>query len=172
MWVSGQVVKLGHNVSTDDIIPGRYCDAFDEDRLAEHVFESMPGDTRHRLGPGCLLVAGRNFGCGSAREHAPLALRGAGVTGVVAIDFARIFFRNAVNVGLPALTCPDFVHAAEDGAFASVDVSSQRLRIGDRSFDANPLPELVTAIRDAGGLVPWVRQLTVPSHDSPGTPPK
>ena len=140
------------------IIPARHLTSSDPAQLAPHALEDLDPSFSTRVRPGDVLFAGRNFGCGSSREHAPLALLGAGVGAVVASSFARIFFRNAVNTGLTVMTCPDAVAATETGHHVEVDVTAGRIRnltLGIE-FAAEPVPELVAAIARAGGLVPYV----------------
>jgi 3-isopropylmalate/(R)-2-methylmalate dehydratase small subunit len=132
----GSAFVYGDNVDTDVIIPARYLTTTDEKELAAHALEDLDPTFVERVRPGDVVVAGDNFGCGSSREHAPVALKGTGVQAVVARSFARIFFRNAINTGLAIVVCP----AAVDARFA-----------------ADPLPDFVMDIVRAGGLVPWVR---------------
>lgn len=157
---SGRAWKYGDNVDTDVIIPARYLTTTDEAELARHALEDLDPSFASSVEPGDVVVAGTNFGCGSSREHAPVALKGAGVGAVVAASFARIFFRNAINTGLPIVTCPEAVAAIQPGDTVEVDVAAGVVRDLTRgtSFRAEPLPEFVTGIVDAGGLVPWVRR--------------
>jgi 3-isopropylmalate/(R)-2-methylmalate dehydratase small subunit len=156
---SGRAWRYGDNVDTDVIIPARYLTTTDEKLLAAHALEDLDPSFASSVSPGDVVVAGANFGCGSSREHAPIALKGAGVGAVVAASFARIFFRNAINTGLPILTCPEAVAAVQDGDRVSVDVIAGIVRNETRGVDftAEPLPDFVMAIVSAGGLVPWVR---------------
>jgi 3-isopropylmalate/(R)-2-methylmalate dehydratase small subunit len=151
--------KYGDNVDTDVIIPARYLTTSDEGELAEHALEDLDPKFAAEVMKGDVVIAGDNFGCGSSREHAPLALRGAGVSAVVARSFARIFFRNAINTGLTILVCPEAVDAIESGAEIRVDPATGTIEdlTGGRSFRSEPLPDSVRDIVDAGGLVPWVR---------------
>ncbi len=161
MIIEGTVHKVGDDVDTDVIIPGRYLSLQDPDQIARHIFEGVDPGFAERVNPGDILVAGRNFGCGSSREHAPMGLRALDLGCVVAASFARIFYRNAINLGLPILTCPDAVAAAEEGARMRVDTSTGRIAITGRTFSAEPFPPFLEALIRAGGLVPWVQaQLT------------
>ena len=155
----GKAWCYGDNVDTDVIIPARYLTTSDPAELAAHAMEGVDPEFPTKVSPGDVVVAGANFGCGSSREHAALALRGAGVSAVIAPSFARIFFRNAINTGLPVLVSRDAAAAIEDGHEVEVDV--ERGVITDvtagRGFQAEALPEAVRDIVAAGGLVPWVR---------------
>lgn len=147
------------NVDTDVIIPARYLTTDDSDVLAAHVLEDLDPAFAGSVAPGDVVVAGHNFGCGSSREHAPIALKAAGVQAVVAASFARIFFRNAINTGLPVLTCPEAVAATRDGDELDIDTSQGMVRniTRDAEFEAESLPGFVSEIVAVGGLVPWVR---------------
>ena len=150
----------GDNVDTDVIIPARYLLTTDPVVLGKHVLEDLDPGFATSVGPGDVVVAGHNFGCGSSREHAPLALKGAGVGAVVAASFARIFFRNAINVGLPIITCADAAEAIETGDEVAVDPETGDLLdvSRDERFRGEQLPDLVMEIVDAGGLVEWVKR--------------
>ena len=148
----------GDDVDTDRIIPGKYTKTLDLSQLAAHVLEDLDPGFRERVRPGDVIVAGGNFGCGSSREQAPLAIQAAGVSAVVARSFARIFYRNAINVGLPLLEVPG--HAIASGARLAVDVGTGVVRdetAGTR-YHAAALPPIMLAILDAGGLVPYLRE--------------
>ncbi|MFN2489557.1 MAG: 3-isopropylmalate dehydratase small subunit [Actinomycetota bacterium] len=149
----------GDNVDTDVIIPARYLTTSDESALAEHALEDLDPSFAAAVRPGDVVVAGSNFGCGSSREHAPLALKGAGVAAVVAASFARIFFRNAINTGLAIMTCPDAARHTDPGDEVLVDVDLGEVRdlSKDLVWRAEPLPAFVMEIVRSGGLVPWVR---------------
>jgi 3-isopropylmalate/(R)-2-methylmalate dehydratase small subunit len=152
--------RFGDDIDTDVIIPARYLTSSDEKELGLHAFEGVDPGFAGEVRQGDIVVAGRNFGCGSSREHAPLALRGAGVSVVVASSFARIFFRNAINTGLPVLVCPEAVEATETGDDLDIDVSSGTIfnATKEMRFAARPHPEFVLEIIERGGLVPWVRE--------------
>ena len=156
---TGKAWRYGDNVDTDVIIPARYLTTTDEKELAAHALEDLDPDFASGVKAGDVVVAGENFGCGSSREHAPVALRGTGIAGVVAASFARIFFRNAINTGLPIFTCPEAVAATEAGAQVVLDVESGTVRnvTKGKDFQAEPLPGFVMDIVKAGGLVEWVR---------------
>jgi 3-isopropylmalate/(R)-2-methylmalate dehydratase small subunit len=150
----------GDNVDTDVIIPARYLTTSDPEELKAHALEDLDPTFAASVQPGDVVFAGVNFGCGSSREHAPLALRGAGTGAVVARSFARIFFRNAINTGLPILESPEAVDATRPGDEVEVDVEASLVRNITRGleFAAEPLPGFVVEIARAGGLVPWIRR--------------
>jgi 3-isopropylmalate/(R)-2-methylmalate dehydratase small subunit len=153
--ISGPVLKYGDNIDTDAIIPARYLNTSDPEELARHCMEDIDPDFPKRMKRGSILVAGRNFGGGSSREHAPIALIGAGVAGVVAAGFARIFYRNAVNTGLPILECREAADAAREGDVLEVDLATGAIRnmTQGATFKAEPFPPFVEEIILAGGLV-------------------
>jgi len=157
--MEGTVFKYGDNIDTDVIIPARYCTSFHRDELAPHCMEDLDDTFVSRVKAGDIIVAGRNFGCGSSRENAPLAILGAGVGAVVAASFARIFYRNSINVGLPILECPPAVKAAEDGDRLSINlVRGEIVNLTRRgSFTAAPFPDSIRQIIDFGGLEEYVR---------------
>ena len=152
--------RFGDDIDTDVIIPARYLTSSDEKELGLHALEGLDPGFADEVRQGDVVVAGRNFGCGSSREHAPLALRGAGISVVVASSFARIFFRNAINTGLPVLVCPEAVEATETGDHLEINVSSGTIFNASKEmrFAARPHPEFVLEIIERGGLVPWVRE--------------
>jgi 3-isopropylmalate/(R)-2-methylmalate dehydratase small subunit len=156
----GQVWKYGDNVDTDAIIPARYLNMSTAKELARHCMEDVDTTFAGAVQAGDVIVAGENFGCGSSREHAPLAMKGAGVSCVVAHSFARIFYRNAINVGLPILESPEAVDGTERGHQLEIDLEMGRihnLTTGD-IYQADPYPPFMMKIIDAGGLVPYTRQ--------------
>jgi 3-isopropylmalate/(R)-2-methylmalate dehydratase small subunit len=159
MPLSGKVWKYGDNVDTDVILPARYLDRTSPAALAEHCLEDLDAGFASAVQPGDLIVAGENFGCGSSREHAPLAIRAAGVGCVVAASFARIFYRNAINVGLPILECPAAVAEAAAGHRLEIDLEAGSVRNLDtgRLYQAEPYPAFMMDIVRAGGLVPYTR---------------
>ena len=157
----GKVWKYGDDVNTDVIFPGKYTyQPMEPAEMAEHAMEDLDPDFAKNVGEGDIIVAGKNFGCGSSREHAPLAIKGAGVSCVVAESFARIFYRNAINTGLPILTCPKAVKDAQRGDELAVDLAAGTVtnsRTG-KTFRTSPFPPFIMAIIDAGGLVPYTRE--------------
>jgi 3-isopropylmalate/(R)-2-methylmalate dehydratase small subunit len=158
MTFQGRVHRFGDEVNTDVILPGRYLALRRPEELGRHCMEGLDPDFIHRVKPGDILAVGRNFGCGSSREHAVIALKAAGVAAIVAQSAARIFFRNAVNLGLPVLLCPEAAGALREGEDARIDLGSVTVWQGDRNWRAQPLGDEVNAILAAGGLVPRVRQ--------------
>lgn len=155
----GRAWKFGDNLNTDEIMPARYNITIDEKELAARVFCEVRPDYAPNVRPGDVVVGGWNFGCGSSREHAPVAIRGSGAACVVAPSFARIFFRNAINIGLPILECPAAV-AIDDGDEVEVDLATGLIlnRTRGEQYQAKPLPEFVLKIARAGGLVNFLRE--------------
>ena len=157
--MQGKVFKYGDNVDTDVIIPARYCTSFHRDELAPHCLEDLDKTFASRVKPGDILVAGRNFGCGSSRENAPLAIQGAGVAAVIAESLARIFYRNSINVGLPILICPEAVKVIQDGETIRIDLAKGEIfsLIDGTVFKAAPFPESIRKIIEVGGLEEYVK---------------
>ena len=157
---SGRVWKLGDNVDTDAIIPARYLSVSTAEKLARHCLEDLAPAFVGMVQDGDVLFAGDNFGCGSSREHAPLALKGAGVGCVVARSFARIFFRNAINVGLPVLECPAAVAATEEGHLVEIDLEAGQVRnlSTGQVYEVERYPPFLVGILTAGGLVPYTQR--------------
>jgi 3-isopropylmalate/(R)-2-methylmalate dehydratase small subunit len=160
MGTNGTVWKYGDNVDTDAIIPARYLNMSEPEDLARHCMEDIDETFAGAVQAGDFVVAGENFGCGSSREHAPLAIKGAGVSCVVAVSFARIFYRNAINVGMPILECPAAVEGTEKGQKLAVDLKTGQVRnlTTGQTYQAEPYPPFMMAIIDAGGLVPYTRR--------------
>ncbi len=158
MVLEGRAHKFGDHIDTDVIIPGRYLAVSDPKELAVHCMEGLDADFPRRVRPGDILVAGRNFGAGSSREHAILALKGVGITAVVAKSFARIFYRNAINLALPALTCPEAVDAIDEGQIVRIDLERGTVEGGGRTYAAAPFPAALQTLVSEGGLVPYVRR--------------
>ena len=156
----GRVHKYGANVDTDGIIPARYLNLNTAEELAPHCMEDVDAQFAQRVQPGDIIVAETNFGCGSSREHAPLAIRGAGVSCVVAKSFARIFYRNAINLGLPILECPEAVDGSEasDELEVELDTGTVRNLTRGTTFQAKPYPEFMLELVRAGGLVEYTKR--------------
>jgi 3-isopropylmalate/(R)-2-methylmalate dehydratase small subunit len=148
------------NLNTDEIIPARYNITIEEKELAQNVFCEIKPDFARLVQPGDVIVAGQNFGCGSSREHAPIAIKGSGVKCVIAASFARIFFRNAINIGLPILECAEASAHIAEGDDLEVDLSTGQIfnRSRDEVYQAKPLPEFVLKIVAAGGIVAFLKQ--------------
>jgi len=160
MTLQGSVWKYGDNVDTDAIIPARYLNMSTAEELARHCMEDIDAGFAAAVQAGDIMVGGENFGCGSSREHAPLALKGAGVSCVIAESFARIFYRNALNIGLPILACPEAVAGAQKGDTLTVDLEAGTItnaRTGEIYY-TSPFPPFIMDIIQAGGLVPYTRK--------------
>jgi len=155
----GRIWKYGDDVNTDVIFPGKYTYAIMEpEEMARHALEDLDPDFSDRVRPGDVIVAGRNFGCGSSREQAASCLKFAGVQAVVAVSFARIFFRNAINQGLPVIQCPEAVDAVHAGDTIRIDFQQGVIHTHSGDFRFLPLPESVLGILQAGGLVPYTQK--------------
>jgi 3-isopropylmalate/(R)-2-methylmalate dehydratase small subunit len=159
MSLGGRVWKYGDNVDTDVIIPARYLSMSTAEELAAYCMVDLDTTFAGNVQPGDVIVAGENFGCGSSREHAPLAIKGAGVSCVVARSFARIFYRNAINVGLPILECPAAADEVKSGHQLQIDLERGKVRdlTTGRTYEAEPYPPFMMEIIRAGGLVPHTR---------------
>ncbi len=155
MKATGRVFKYGDNVDTDVIIPARHLNTADHKELASHCMEDIDSEFIKQVQPGDIMVAGSNFGCGSSREHAPIAIKTSGISCVIAASFARIFYRNSINTGLAILECPDAARDAQAGHQLSVDFDSgsiQNLTTG-ASYQAQPFPPFIKSIIESGGLL-------------------
>lgn len=151
----GKVYKYGDNVDTDVIIPARYLNTSDEKELASHCMEDIDKDFVKTVQPGDIIMGQANFGCGSSREHAPIAIKESGIFCVIACTFARIFFRNAINIGLPILECEEAVKQTDAGDVLEVELSTGVIRnvTKGKEFRAEPFPPFMQRIIDAGGLI-------------------
>ena len=160
MNLKGRVHKYGANVDTDAIIPARYLNVSDPDQLAQHCMEDIDIDFVKQVQAGDIIMATANFGCGSSREHAPLAIKAAGISCVIAGSFARIFFRNAINIGLPLLECQEAVDNTEAGDILEVDLSLGEIKNLTRgmTFTAEPYPDFMAELISAGGLIEYTKQ--------------
>ncbi|MBO4902500.1 MAG: 3-isopropylmalate dehydratase small subunit [Lachnospiraceae bacterium] len=156
----GTAYKYGDNVDTDVIIPARYLAIQDQVELAGHAMEDIDADFVHKIKKGDLVVAGKNFGCGSSREHAPLVLKVSGVSCVIAETFARIFYRNAINIGLPIIECKEAAQAIADGDQVEVDFDSGKIidKTSGQTFTGQPFPEFMQKIILNGGLINYINQ--------------
>lgn len=160
MIIKGKIHTFGDHVDTDVIIPARHLNNPDPAFLAQHCMEDIDEEFASRVRPGDIMVCGVNFGCGSSREHAPVAIKAAGIRCVIAKSFARIFFRNAINIGLAVLECPEAVYEASAGDEFEVDLSKgivKNLNNG-LSYTAAPFPEFVQNIICAGGLIEYISE--------------
>jgi 3-isopropylmalate/(R)-2-methylmalate dehydratase small subunit len=160
MILKGTVHKYGADVNTDVIIPARYLNVSDSDKLAAHCMEDIDKDFVKNIGPGDIIMATTNFGCGSSREHAPIAIKASGVSAVVAASFARIFFRNAINIGLPLLESPEAVKYTEAGDILEIDLAEGKIKniTNGKTFTAAPYPPFMSELISAGGLIEYTRQ--------------
>lgn len=158
--LKGKVHKYGADVNTDVIIPARYLNVSEPDELAKHCMEDIDTEFVKRVQPGDIIVATTNFGCGSSREHAPLAIRAAGISCVIAQSFARIFYRNAINIALPILECAAAVEATESGDLLEVELESGEIRnhTKDKTFHALPYPEFILELIAAPGLIEYTKR--------------
>jgi 3-isopropylmalate/(R)-2-methylmalate dehydratase small subunit len=160
MEYRGKVWKFGNDVDTDAIIPARYLNTSDPDQLAAHCMEDLDPAFMEKMKPGDMIVAGKNFGCGSSREHAPIAIKAAGISCVIAASFARIFYRNAINIGLPILESPEASKALEEGREVRVDLAAGTITdegTGE-TYTATPFPGFMRELMEAGGLIPYVQK--------------
>jgi 3-isopropylmalate/(R)-2-methylmalate dehydratase small subunit len=155
---NARVWKFGDDIDTDAIIPGRFLTINNPDELALHAFEGTRDEFAKKVKEGDVVVADRNFGCGSSREHAPLTLMGAGVRVVLAKSFARIFFRNSINVGVLPVVCPDADKIAP-GAKITLNIKNGYIEADGKKFAIEPVPEFMQGIIDAGGLVEYAKNL-------------
>lgn len=158
--LKGKVHKYGANIDTDAIIAARYLNVSDAEELAKHAMEDIDADFVKRVQPGDIIVATTNFGCGSSREHAPMTLKAVGISCVIAKTFARIFFRNAINIGLPLMECPEAVDKTESGDTLEVDLASGRIKNVTRNleFKAQPYPPFMAELIATGGLVEYTKK--------------
>ena len=156
----GRIWKLGDNVNPDLIIPGRYNVHTARSQLARYCLCEVLPEFAQKVQAGDVVLAGHNFGCGSSREHAPAALQACGVQVIIARSFARIFYRNAVNIGLPVLVCEEVVAASADGQYMEVDLASGIIHntTTGQKFEADPLDPFVARLVAAGGIIPYIRQ--------------
>ena len=166
MQFRGTVFRYGRDVDTDVIIPARYLNTSDPSELAEHCLEDLDATCVSRVRPGDIIVAEENFGCGSSREHAPVAIKAAGVSCVIAKSFARIFYRNSINMGLPILECPEAVDAISEGDVVSVDADTGSIadETTGRVFQAQPFPPFIQEIISDGGLVARTKRVMAAKH--------
>ena len=160
MKYNGTVIKYGDNVDTDVIIPARYLNTSDKKELASHCMEDLDTTFTARVKNGDILVAGENFGCGSSREHAPIAIKASGISVVVAKSFARIFYRNAINIGLAIVECPEAVENTAEGDVLDVDLDAGKITnvTTGKVFDTEPFPEFIQRIISNEGLIASLRK--------------
>lgn len=159
MEVRGEVFKYGDNVDTDVIIPARYLNTSDPKELAKHCMEDIDSDFVSKVKAGDIIVAKKNFGCGSSREHAPLAIKESGISCVIASTFARIFYRNAINIGLPIMECEEAVKNIDDGDSLEVNFTTGVIKniTKEQEYQAEPFPEFILKIINANGLIGYIK---------------
>ena len=159
MNFNGKAIKYGDNVDTDVIIPARYLNTINKKELASHCMEDIDKDFVNKVAPDDIMVAGSNFGCGSSREHAPIAIKESGISLVIAKSFARIFYRNSINIGLAILECPEASENIKDGDKIEADLDNGIIynRSTGESFRTNPFPEFIQKIIANGGLIESIR---------------
>lgn len=160
MIIEGNIIKYQDNVDTDVIIPARYLNTSDNKELASHCMEDLDPDFKNKVKDNPIIVAGMNFGCGSSREHAPLAIKESGVKIVIAKTFARIFYRNSINIGLPIIECVEAAEAIENGDEISVDTETGVImdKTTGKQFQAKPFPAFISQIIADGGLVEAIKK--------------
>jgi 3-isopropylmalate/(R)-2-methylmalate dehydratase small subunit len=158
--LKGKVFKYGANVDTDVIIPARYLNVSEPHELAQHCMEDIDKDFVNKIQPGDIVVATTNFGCGSSREHAPISIKAAGVSAVIAKSFARIFFRNAINIGLPLLESAEAVDNTQSGDTLVIDLAEGKIKnlTNGKEFNSKPYPEFMSELIAAGGLVEYTKK--------------
>jgi 3-isopropylmalate/(R)-2-methylmalate dehydratase small subunit len=154
----GKAWKFGNDINTDEIIPARYLNSSDPAELAKHCMEDADPDFIRKISKGDIIIGGKNFGCGSSREHAPISIKAAGISCIIAVSFARIFFRNAFNMGLPIFNCPEAAENIKEGD--EIQVSPETGLIKDlttgKEYEANPIPEFMRNLIKSGGLMKYV----------------
>ncbi|EMT39701.1 3-isopropylmalate/(R)-2-methylmalate dehydratase small subunit [Thermoanaerobacter thermohydrosulfuricus] len=158
--MQGKAIKYGDNIDTDVIIPARYLNTSDSQELAQHCMEDLDKEFKNKVQEGDILVVGENFGSGSSREHAPIAIKASGISCIIAKSFARIFFRNAINIGLPILECKEAVDGIEEGDIILVDTDNGIIKnlTKGTEFKAQPFPDFIKEIMKYGGLINYVRE--------------
>ena len=160
MKFKGKAWKFGADIDTDQIIPARYLNTSDPKELAKHCMEDADPQFINKMKPGDIIVADKNFGCGSSREHAPIAIKAACISCVIAKSFARIFYRNSFNMGLPILECPDAVAATQEGDEVEVNMSTGEIvnLTKNKRFRSQPIPPFMQELINTGGLMEWVKK--------------
>lgn len=160
MKLKGKVYKFGDDVNTDEIIPARYLNTSDPEELAKHCMEDADPKFASKVKPGDIIVAGENFGCGSSREHAPISIKAAGVSCVVAKSFARIFYRNCINIGLPIFTSPEAAEALKQGDTAEVNVTKGEISKSKQKkvYKSEVFPKFIKEIIKSGGLMKYAKK--------------
>ncbi len=159
MNFKGKAIKYGDNVDTDVIIPARYLNTIDKNELASHCMEDIDVNFKNKVEAGDIMVAGSNFGCGSSREHAPIAIKASGISLVIAKSFARIFYRNSINIGLAIIECPEACEAISEGDRVEADLDAGVIynRTTGEQFATKPFPEFIQKIISSGGLIEAIK---------------
>lgn len=159
MRFKGKAWKFGKDIDTDQIIPARYLNTSDPKELAKHCMEDADPEFVNKMKAGDIIVADKNFGCGSSREHAPISIKAAGISCVIAKSFARIFYRNSFNMGLPILECPEAVDAINEGDEIEVDIDAGKIvnLTTKKTFNSQPIPPFMQELINTGGLMEWVK---------------
>jgi 3-isopropylmalate/(R)-2-methylmalate dehydratase small subunit len=160
MLIKGKVWLFGNDIDTDVIIPARYLNTSEPQELAKHVMEGVDRDFSRKVKTGDIIVAGKNFGCGSSREHAPIAIKAAGIQAVIARSFARIFYRNAFNIGLPIFESPEASEKIQEADEIEIDADRGIIKniTRQKEYKANPIPKFMQELIAAGGLVEWTKK--------------
>jgi 3-isopropylmalate/(R)-2-methylmalate dehydratase small subunit len=160
MLIKGKVWRFGNDIDTDVIIPARYLNTSEPQELAKHVMEGVDRDFSRKVKTGDIIVAGKNFGCGSSREHAPIAIKAAGIQAVIARSFARIFYRNAFNIGLPIFESPEASEKIQEADEIEIDADRGIINniTRQKEYKANPIPKFMQELIAAGGLVEWTKK--------------
>jgi 3-isopropylmalate/(R)-2-methylmalate dehydratase small subunit len=160
MLIKGRVRRLGNDIDTDVIIPARYLNTSDPEELSKHVLEGIDKDFSKKVKAGDIIVAGKNFGCGSSREHAPIAIKAVGIQAVIAKSFARIFYRNAFNIGLPIFESPEASAEIEEADEIEIDASNGIIKnlTAQEEYQADPIPPFMQELIAAGGLIEWTKK--------------
>jgi len=160
MLIRGRVRRFGNDVNTDVIIPAKYLNTDDPEEISKHVMEGVDIDFAHKVKPGDIIVAGKNFGCGSSREHAPIAIKAAGIHAVIAKSFARIFYRNSFNIGLPIFESEEGSEKIKEADEIEIDADKGIIRnlSTQEDYKANPIPPFMQELIDAGGLIGWTKR--------------
>ncbi|MGE5626986.1 MAG: 3-isopropylmalate dehydratase small subunit [Solirubrobacterales bacterium] len=158
--IKGKTIKYGDNIDTDVIIPARYLNTSSSEELAEHCMEDLDKNFKEKIKNANIITAGKNFGCGSSREHAPISIKASGVSCVLAESFARIFFRNAINIGLPIIECSEAAKDAEDGDEISIDLKTGEIIniTKNRNYKSEVFPEFMEKIMEANGLINYIKE--------------
>lgn len=157
--LDGPILRLPHRINTDQIYSGRYLSVRSHDEMAKHVFENLDPGIRAKIKPGTIIAAGRNFGCGSSRSQAVTGLKYAGIAAIVAVSFARLYFRNCINQGLPVIVCPEAYELLQEGQIARIDLLGGSIKIDEFNIRFSPLPDFLLKILSEGGLVPYTRKI-------------